>query len=94
MNYERSDQQLLSSSFQPSAFKLYPYFCLLDFMTQDSQVWYIVKRPAGNCEIITNAQTPEESDSTIQEHWGPFASEDEALARRVGLIRAGKCQPV
>jgi hypothetical protein len=28
------------------------------------------------------------------ERWGPFDSQQEAIARRVGLIRAGKCQPV
>jgi hypothetical protein len=28
------------------------------------------------------------------ERWGPFASQAEAIARRVGLIRAGKCQPL
>jgi len=25
--------------------------------------------------------------------WGPFSSQEEAIARRVGLIRAGKCKP-
>ncbi|WP_442944889.1 hypothetical protein [Nostoc sp.] len=30
----------------------------------------------------------------IIEQWGPFSSPEEAIARRVGLIRAGKCQPV
>lgn len=57
-----------------------------------AQSWYIVKRPAGYCEIVAS-QTVEENDSTVQERWGPFSSQDEALARRVGLIRAGKCQP-
>jgi len=58
------------------------------------QTWYIVKRQAGHCEIIPSTQTAEEKDSAIQERWGPFTSQDEALARRVGLIRAGKCQPI
>lgn len=54
-----------------------------------SQNWYIVKRPAGNCEIVSQAANTEAT-----EHWGPFESQQEAIARRVGLIRAGKCQPV
>ncbi|MFY7834605.1 MAG: DDE transposase family protein, partial [Pseudanabaena sp.] len=27
------------------------------------------------------------------ETWGAFASQSEAIAKRVGLIRAGKCTP-
>lgn len=53
------------------------------------QNWYIVKRPAGNCEIV-----PQAANTEATEHWGPFESQQEAIARRVGLIRAGKCQPV
>ncbi|MBF2074234.1 MAG: hypothetical protein IGS50_10810 [Synechococcales cyanobacterium C42_A2020_086] len=51
--------------------------------------WYIVKQPNGQCAITS---TPPEGE-TATEQWGPFASESEAIARRVGLIRAGKCQP-
>lgn len=58
-----------------------------------AQTWYIVKRPAGYCEILSSNQKVEENDPAVQERWGPFSSQDEALARRVGLIRAGKCQP-
>lgn len=58
----------------------------------DSQTWYIVKHSAGHCEITPVNETQENQLS--QEHWGPFASQAEAIARRVGLIRAGKCQPV
>ncbi|MCY7273232.1 MAG: DDE transposase family protein, partial [Phormidesmis sp. CAN_BIN44] len=32
--------------------------------------------------------------STQREQWGPFESQGVAIARRVGLIRAGKCKPV
>jgi hypothetical protein len=59
-----------------------------------SQTWYVVKRPTGNCEIISGNQTAEEKESDGEERWGPFTSQDEAFARRVGLIRSGKCQPV
>lgn len=59
-----------------------------------SQTWYIVKRSTGNCEIVPDSRTMEEKDPDVEERWGPFASQNEAIARRVGLIRAGKCQPV
>ena len=52
--------------------------------------WYIIKTEKEQCEIITLAknQLPEK-----EKYWGPFLSKEEAIARRVGLIRAGKCQP-
>ncbi|MEH2063087.1 MAG: DDE transposase family protein [Nostoc sp.] len=59
----------------------------------NSQTWYIVKRSGGNCEIIASDQVSEDNPEII-EQWGPFSSQAEAIARRVGLIRAGKCQPV
>jgi hypothetical protein len=60
----------------------------------DTQSWYIVKRPAGHCEIVSSNQVAEEDDPEVIERWGPFTSQDEAIARRVGLIRSGKCQPI
>ncbi|NEO83891.1 MAG: hypothetical protein F6J87_06465 [Spirulina sp. SIO3F2] len=52
------------------------------------QQWYIVQAEVdGYCEIVTQAP------SNAQKMWGPFGSQGEAIARRVGLIRAGKCQP-
>ncbi|MDZ8186652.1 MAG: DDE transposase family protein [Nostoc sp. ChiSLP02] len=59
----------------------------------DAQNWYIVKRSAGNCEIVPSDQVAEDNPEII-EQWGPYTSQEEAIARRVGLIRAGKCQPV
>ena len=53
-----------------------------------AQSWYIVKLPPGDCEIVF---TP---SATEVEQWGPFISKEEAIARRIGLIRSGKCQPV
>ncbi|MBO3459005.1 DDE transposase family protein [Aetokthonos hydrillicola Thurmond2011] len=58
-----------------------------------SQSWHIVKRPAGNCEIVLSEQVAED-DPEIIERWGSFTSQEEAIARRVGLIRSGKCQPI
>ncbi len=60
---------------------------------RDAHTWYIVKRPQGHCDIIASNQTTQENPA-VQERWGPFTSQDEAFARRIGLIRAGKCQPL
>ena len=54
--------------------------------------FYIVKRPAGNCEILPIAQLEQQNPSII-EKWGPYDSPEDAIARRIGLIRAGICQP-
>ncbi|MEA5621725.1 DDE transposase family protein [Nostoc sp. UHCC 0251] len=59
----------------------------------NAQIWYIVKRSAGNCEIFPSDKVKDDNVEII-EQWGPFSSQEEAIARRVGLIRAGKCQPV
>ncbi|HIK20903.1 MAG TPA: DDE transposase family protein [Synechococcus sp. M44_DOE_062] len=54
--------------------------------------WYVIKQVQGSCQVLCLAA----GDPLLsqQEHWGPFPSQAEAIARRVGLIRAGKCQPV
>lgn len=59
---------------------------------ENSQPWYIVKRNTGRCEIVPN-NLVKDDDPEIIEKWGTFASQEEAIARRIGLIRAGKCQP-
>ncbi|MGK7954813.1 MAG: hypothetical protein AB4063_06065 [Crocosphaera sp.] len=52
--------------------------------------WYIIKTEKEQCQIveIDAYQLPENKS-----YWGPFSSKEEAIARRIGLIRAGKCQP-
>jgi len=59
--------------------------------------WYIVKQPTGHCEIVQMdaplVDSPQKSPTSAEQRWGPFESQGEAIARRVGLIRAGKCQP-
>lgn len=59
----------------------------------NTQTWYIVKRNQGQCEIVPSQQAEDKQALGVVEHWGPFNSQQEAIARRVGLIRAGKCQP-
>lgn len=58
-----------------------------------TQTWYIVKRNNEQCEIIPS-QDIEKQTLDIKERWGPFETQQTAIARRVGLIRAGKCQPM
>ena len=61
--------------------------------------FYIVKRPAGNCEILPLAEPSqriaqlEQQNPSIIQKWGPYDSPEDAIARRIGLIRAGKCLP-
>lgn len=62
----------------------------------NSEQWYIVKQSGGRCNIVASYQLDDPNPSDTDEHptrWGPFNSQGEAIARRVGLIRAGKCQP-
>jgi hypothetical protein len=56
-----------------------------------SEQWFICKRDTGICEIVKSDRSEEIANSL--ETWGAFASYGEAIAKRVGLIRAGKCNP-
>ncbi|MEL6332698.1 MAG: DDE transposase family protein [Cyanobacteria bacterium J06626_26] len=58
---------------------------------QEAGSWHVVQQPDGHCEIFSQGQLTSATDSPNQ--WGPFASRSEAIAKRVGLIRAGKCLP-
>lgn len=58
-------------------------------MSNDS-AWYIIRVADGTCQITADDVEP----TTVITKWGPYASREEAIAKRVGLIRAGKCQPV
>ncbi|HEY9651830.1 MAG TPA: DDE transposase family protein [Coleofasciculaceae cyanobacterium] len=61
---------------------------------ENLQTWYIVKRNEGHCEIVSSEPNEDKQTPDAVERWGPFDSQLEAIARRVGLIRAGKCKPV
>ncbi|MBC6424362.1 MAG: DDE transposase family protein [Hormoscilla sp. SP5CHS1] len=66
-------------------------------MVNTKETCYILKRSDGHCDIV-----PMLPDSTLRSlekqeqiaSWGPFSSPQEAIAKRVGLIRSGKCQPI
>ena len=52
------------------------------------QCWYIVQQDDYTCKIVAVEKKPSDTQSS----WGPFYSQAEAIAKRVGLIRAGKCK--
>ena len=54
--------------------------------------WYIVKQSTDQCQILT-AEELNALNAPDLERWGPFETKNQAIAKRVGLIRAGKCQP-
>ncbi|MGB3300425.1 MAG: hypothetical protein WBA76_19350 [Phormidesmis sp.] len=59
-------------------------------MSEES--WYIIKEDSEQCKLMSAnglaALTP-----PPLEKWGPFKTQNQAIAKRVGLIRAGKCKP-
>ncbi len=59
-----------------------------------TQKCYIVKHQNETCEILPSDRLEGQNLPDLVEKWGPFDSRDAAIARRVGLIRAGKCQPL
>lgn len=68
-----------------------------------SENWYVIRTDSGQCAIAHangsdkgSLLTPDNQPVQVHpdtEQWGPFNSQAEAIARRVGLIRAGKCMP-
>mgnify|MGYP006268567225 CR=1 FL=1 len=62
-------------------------------MEETPQKWYIIKEETGTCEILSAEKIVNIEDTNTPQKWGPFNSINEAIASRVGLIRAGKCQP-
>ena len=63
--------------------------------------WYIVKQTSNRCQILSAQSLKDLKEQPGQakaeqgelEQWGPFESKEMAISRRVGLIRAGKCEP-
>ncbi len=67
-----------------------------DESPKGTEAWYVVKQDNSQCRILPANDL--ELEKTVDEppaleRWGPYGSQQEAIARRVGLIRAGKCQP-
>ena len=61
-------------------------------METSEEEWYIVKQAGEKCQILS-AQTLNALEGHNLQRWGPFKTQSQAIAKRVGLIRAGKCQP-
>jgi hypothetical protein len=57
----------------------------------NAQFWYVIKQPDQTCSV--ESFDTEQEKTSEREQWGWFKSEQEAIAKKVGLIRAGKCQP-
>jgi hypothetical protein len=69
--------------------------------------WFILKAPSQQCQIVSaqsldpldldaldlDALDPDTLEPPPTERWGPFKTQNQAIAKRVGLIRAGKCKP-
>ncbi|MEM6452758.1 MAG: DDE transposase family protein [Cyanobacteria bacterium P01_D01_bin.105] len=63
-------------------------------MTKEApEGWYIVKEATDKPCRILSAQALASQELTPAEQWGPFEAKNQAIAKRVGLIRAGKCKP-
>ncbi len=60
-------------------------------MNNAEQFWYVVMQEDGTCQVVhfgnKQTKTPE------QKQWGSYSSEEEAISKKIGLIRAGKCKP-
>jgi hypothetical protein len=58
-------------------------------MSNTAEEWYVVRpeNPDEPCILTTEKPHPN------QTAWGPFPSQGDAIAARVGLIRSGKCTP-
>ena len=58
-----------------------------------TETWYIVKETDDKPCRILSAQALASQENTPVAKWGPFEAKSQAIAKRVGLIRAGKCKP-
>ncbi|HIK45258.1 MAG TPA: hypothetical protein IGR64_10270 [Leptolyngbyaceae cyanobacterium M65_K2018_010] len=62
-------------------------------MPPPQEEWYVIKLDDGRCQVVLkSAPTLGEIEASAQV-WGPFPTQGEAIARRVGLIRAHRCEP-
>jgi hypothetical protein len=62
-------------------------------MPERNEGWYIVQVPDGTCEVLSAECISRERLQGQRPIWGPYATQEDAIARRVGLIRSGKCNP-
>ncbi|RFP61725.1 MAG: DDE transposase family protein [Limnothrix sp. CACIAM 69d] len=56
--------------------------------------FYIVRCADDRCEIVPSDRLADlPNPHPTGDRWGPYGELAEAIAKRVGLIRAGKCKP-
>ncbi len=56
--------------------------------------FYIVRCADDRCEIVAIEQLADLADPHPSgDRWGPYSERTEAIAKRIGLIRSGKCKP-
>ena len=58
---------------------------------RDDKFWYVIKLEDETCSVEGFDTEPEKNPD--RERWGSFKNESEAIAKKIGLIRAGKCKP-
>ncbi|MEO1590024.1 MAG: DDE transposase family protein [Cyanobacteria bacterium J06632_22] len=61
--------------------------------SEPSTRWHIAKDQTGQCQIVKSAELDALPEVDKQVVWGAFDSQGDAIAKRVGLIRSGKCHP-
>ena len=59
-------------------------------MDKSKQFWYVVQQENGTCQVSSFAN---KQKTPKHKQWGAYDSEQEAIAKKIGLIRAGQCQP-
>jgi hypothetical protein len=57
----------------------------------DAKFWYVIKQEDETCSV--ESFDTEAAKTPNQERWGSFKNEQQAIAKKIGLIRAGKCKP-
>ena len=60
-------------------------------MNQPQTFWYVIQQQDKTCRVVSFEQ--EQTKTPEQAQWGYFQSQPEAISKKIGLIRAGKCQP-
>lgn len=62
-------------------------------MSEKNEGWYVVQTEDGTCNVLSAESISRERLQERRPMWGPYATQQEAITRRVGLIRSGKCEP-
>ena len=57
----------------------------------DAKFWYVIKLEDETCSVESFDTEPAKTPD--RERWGSFKNEQKAIAKKIGLIRAGKCKP-